>query len=632
MNATENGIARVSLFPNSRATSLEDASVAEVAEMLSDPAGPLAALKERIRQADHADLAKIKTYETPAAAFTGVFLGGRRERDLSVPSGLVVLEAREHGGPVPEKSRRTLGPATALAFDSLGDRETKVVIAVEPHPTNRQQYEEAVRAAREYLEGLPREGAGSGRSRDTRKWPASRSSPTTRTHTSPDQDVEPVRWMRREENQEKQEYNSRLWETAVRMAHAEQIRPAQIQKVARQRRGPRRRTPDLRIPGGPGRAGTQGQSHRALPPTCLPWGRGNRRNRNFRDHAPAGAGGTRETQEEPGRTGEVQKTRMEEQRETAEWDDITSVHDEGQEAPEAPEVPEAAEVPDTPEAPEAPEAQGAGSTDAMNPMNTLEDVAGMVRSCTDCPLHADRTNAVPGEGPEDAGIMFIAEGPGANEDEQGRPFVGQAGYFLDDLLAIAGMNRSDVFITNMIKCRAPGNRDPEKSEMEGVLQIPGPADRDHQPPADRHPGTVQPGKVHPRRDDHQGQGQGETAERAEHLPDHAPGGRAPQEGQQGNGHSGLPGPPRNPAGPHRAHARGGAGRPAQGEKEERQRRQRRQRKRRERRRERGPERRREQANQHVLRKPRKPRKPRKLQRETGPPPAAAPPGAARRSG
>ena len=72
---------------------------------------------------------------------------------------------------------------------------------------------------------------------------------------------------------------------------------------------------------------------------------------------------------------------------------------------------------------------------------------------------------MPGEGPEDAEIMFIAEGPGANEDTQGRPFVGQAGYFLDDLLAAAGINRNDVFITNMIKCRAPENRDPEPSEM-----------------------------------------------------------------------------------------------------------------------------------------------------------------------
>ena len=145
---------------------------------------------------------------------------------------------------------------------------------------------------------------------------------------------------------------------------------------------------------------------------------------------------------------------MEEQHKTAGWDDITSVHDEGQEFQEGRELQE------------NPDAGDAEPTDPMNPMNTLEDVAGRVRSCTSCPLHAGRTNAVPGEGPEDAGIMFIAEGPGANEDEQGRPFVGQAGYFLDDLLAIAGMNRSDVFITNMIKCRAPGNRDPEKSEMD----------------------------------------------------------------------------------------------------------------------------------------------------------------------
>ena len=96
----------------------------------------------------------------------------------------------------------------------------------------------------------------------------------------------------------------------------------------------------------------------------------------------------------------------------------------------------------------------------------LEQTAARVRECRDCPLGHGRTNAVPGEGPADARVMFIAEGPGKNEDEQGRPFVGKAGDSLEDLLALAGLGRDEVFITNMIKCRAPGNRDPEKSEIE----------------------------------------------------------------------------------------------------------------------------------------------------------------------
>ena len=98
-------------------------------------------------------------------------------------------------------------------------------------------------------------------------------------------------------------------------------------------------------------------------------------------------------------------------------------------------------------------------------MNSLEEVAQLVRSCTDCPLHQGRTNAVPGEGAAGAEIMFIGEGPGYQEDRQGRPFVGPAGQFLDGLLASIGMTRRQVFIGNMIKCRAPQNRDPLPAEM-----------------------------------------------------------------------------------------------------------------------------------------------------------------------
>ena len=98
-------------------------------------------------------------------------------------------------------------------------------------------------------------------------------------------------------------------------------------------------------------------------------------------------------------------------------------------------------------------------------MNTLDEIASLVKSCTDCPLHSGRTNAVPGEGPADAELMFIGEGPGYQEDRQGRPFVGASGQFLETLLASIGMTRDKVFIANMIKCRPPDNRDPSPAEM-----------------------------------------------------------------------------------------------------------------------------------------------------------------------
>ena len=98
-------------------------------------------------------------------------------------------------------------------------------------------------------------------------------------------------------------------------------------------------------------------------------------------------------------------------------------------------------------------------------MDTLADLAHRVSSCTDCPLHTGRTNAVPGEGPADSEILFIGEGPGFHEDRQGRPFVGPAGNFLEDLLQSIGMTREQVFIANMVKCRPPDNRDPTPGEI-----------------------------------------------------------------------------------------------------------------------------------------------------------------------
>jgi len=96
----------------------------------------------------------------------------------------------------------------------------------------------------------------------------------------------------------------------------------------------------------------------------------------------------------------------------------------------------------------------------------LQLIHSEILECTKCELHKSRTKAVPGEGPYDARIMFVGEGPGQNEDEQGRPFVGAAGKFLTELLESIGLKRSDVFITNIVKCRPPNNRAPRKSEIE----------------------------------------------------------------------------------------------------------------------------------------------------------------------
>jgi len=96
---------------------------------------------------------------------------------------------------------------------------------------------------------------------------------------------------------------------------------------------------------------------------------------------------------------------------------------------------------------------------------TIEQLEAAVRACTLCRLHEGRTVAVPGEGPAQVEIMFIGEGPGFHEDRQGRPFVGAAGQFLEELLAGVGMTRQQVYITNVIKCRPPGNRDPLPDEL-----------------------------------------------------------------------------------------------------------------------------------------------------------------------
>ncbi len=98
-------------------------------------------------------------------------------------------------------------------------------------------------------------------------------------------------------------------------------------------------------------------------------------------------------------------------------------------------------------------------------MSALSELYKEIALCHDCELAKHRTKVVPGEGSEDADILFIGEAPGWHEDQQGRPFVGPAGHFLDELLHSIGLTRNDVYIANVIKCRPPTNRDPLPSEM-----------------------------------------------------------------------------------------------------------------------------------------------------------------------
>ena len=109
--------------------------------------------------------------------------------------------------------------------------------------------------------------------------------------------------------------------------------------------------------------------------------------------------------------------------------------------------------------PEAPALTPASRRDA------LEVIASEVRACTRCRLHTGRTKAVPGEGHPDTEVVFVGEGPGVNEDRAGRPFVGRAGDLLVRFLATIGWRREEVFITNVVKCRPPDNRDPEPDEI-----------------------------------------------------------------------------------------------------------------------------------------------------------------------
>jgi DNA polymerase len=97
---------------------------------------------------------------------------------------------------------------------------------------------------------------------------------------------------------------------------------------------------------------------------------------------------------------------------------------------------------------------------------TLDQIGAEVRACRLCKLCQTRTVGVPGEGSPTAEVLFIGEGPGFHEDQQGRPFVGAAGQLLTEMLRVIGMRREDVFITNVVRCRPPGNRDPLPDELD----------------------------------------------------------------------------------------------------------------------------------------------------------------------
>ncbi len=109
--------------------------------------------------------------------------------------------------------------------------------------------------------------------------------------------------------------------------------------------------------------------------------------------------------------------------------------------------------------------ESTASIDTEGRRAALAEIATEVRACTRCRLAETRTRAVPGEGHPDTEVVFVGEGPGQTEDQQGRPFVGRAGELLVKLIGTLGWRRQEVFITNIVKCRPPGNRDPEPDEI-----------------------------------------------------------------------------------------------------------------------------------------------------------------------
>ena len=108
---------------------------------------------------------------------------------------------------------------------------------------------------------------------------------------------------------------------------------------------------------------------------------------------------------------------------------------------------------------------GSARDDAYDPAGRLREIREALGECTRCKLHERRTNIVFGVGDPNARLMFIGEGPGADEDAQGEPFVGRAGKKLNEMIKAIGLRREEVYIANVVKCRPPGNRDPEPDEV-----------------------------------------------------------------------------------------------------------------------------------------------------------------------
>jgi uracil-DNA glycosylase len=115
-------------------------------------------------------------------------------------------------------------------------------------------------------------------------------------------------------------------------------------------------------------------------------------------------------------------------------------------------------------------AEDASEPSPLGAAERLEAVARLVRACRDCALHRGRRNAVPGAGSPAAEVLFVGEGPGEVEDQRGLPFVGPAGQLLDELLASIELSREDVFVTNVVKCRPPGNRTPLPDERKACMK------------------------------------------------------------------------------------------------------------------------------------------------------------------
>ena len=175
-----------------------------------------------------------------------------------------------------------------------------------------------------------------------------------------------------------------------------------------------------------------------------------------------------------------------------------------------------------------------GRASDMVKMSGLDDLERRVRVCTACSLAEKRTNAVPGEGSPTADLMFIGEGPGFYEDRDGRPFVGPAGKFLEELLASIGLTRADVYITNMVKCRPPNNRGPPARRDPGVQAVPRRAAGDDRAQGDRDPRPLLLREVLSGRGDRPRARQAQALDEHDAVPHLPPCSRPPQSQSQAN--------------------------------------------------------------------------------------------------